>query len=390
LLPDRILKKTLGLIIIVICIGHRSVSAYDLEYRPSLSVGITWDDNIEDEATNPKEDFYFGATPRIVIDGKGERSTFRLDGRVSGVVYSKFEEFNEISSYRLAGNLNYDPSKSFRFSLPVFFIFTPRAETETETEIISVGDQDGAVPATVEIVRRVDRYRLFTRPFFRYVFTERLSSSMYGGYRTTQYSEDIAGVTDAITYSAGGGLFYAMTRKTTYGINVSYDENDFEKEDDSRVYSSFVSITHLYSRNFTLRATGGFSYISIETADSTFGFIGSVEGRLRLKRAQYFVNVSRRVRESTFGNTITLDSVRGTFSVPLSRRLNFLLDGGVSRSKDSDGDENLLIKRVAARIQYQPLRHLTLFIRGSHEDQDERAVAGQDLRINQVSAGFTL
>jgi hypothetical protein len=388
LVPDRILKKILGLIIIMICIGHRSVSAYDLEYRPSLSVEVTWSDNIEDVPTGEKEDYYFEATPRIVLDGKGEKSNFRLDGRVSGVAYSKFEEFNEISFYRLRGNLNYDPSKIIGFSLPVDFRFSPTAETAREE--FATGGEEGGVPTTAEIVRRTDRYRFFAGPSFRYTFTERVSSTLGGTYRTTQYSEDIAGVTDSVSYSARGGLNYKLTRKTIGGISVNYTENDFEREDDSRVYSSSLSITHLYSRNFTLRAIGGISYISVETEDDDFDFTGSVEGRLRLKRASYFVNVSRGVFASTFGNTITRDSARGSFSVPLSRRMNFLLEGGVSRSKSADGDENLLVKRVAARIQYQPLKHLTLFIRGSHEDQDERAVAGQDIRINKVSAGFTL
>jgi hypothetical protein len=388
LVPDRIVKKILGLIIIMICIGHRSVSAYDLEYRPSLSVDITWDDNIEDEPADTKEDYYFGATPRIVINGKGERSTIRLDGRVSGRVYSKFEEFNEISSYRLNGNLNYDPSKSFQFILPVAFLFSPTAETARED--IIVGDEEAGVPATVEIVRRADRYHFFAGPSFRYKFTERVSSTLGGTYRTTQYSEDIAGVTDSVAYSARGGLNYALTRKTTGGINVSYTENDFEKENDSRVYTSTLSITHLYSRAFTLRASGGVSYISVETEDNTLDFVGSVEGRLRLKRANYIVNLRRAVEDSTFGNTITRDSARGTFSIPLSRRTDFFLDGNVSRNVSSNGNEDLLVKRVAMRFEYLPLKHLSLFIRGSYEDQDERAFAGQDVRINRVSAGFTL
>lgn len=388
MVPDRILKKTLGLIIIMICIGHRSVSAFDLEYRPSLSVGITWSDNIEDESTNPKEDFYFAATPRIQIDGRGERTTFGLDGRVSGRVYNEFEEFNEISFYRLSGNLNYDPSKSMQFTLPVDFLYSPTAESARET--ILTGGGEGGVPTEVAIVRRADRYRFFAGPFFRYSFTERVSSTFSGTYSTTQYSEDIAGVTDSVSYSAGGGLNYKLTRKTIGGISVTYTDNDFETENDSRVYSSSLSITHLYGRNFTLRASGGVSYISVETQNNDFDFVGSIDGRLRLKRASYFVNVRRGVFASTFGNTITQDRAIGTFSVPLSRRMNFFLDGGVSRSKSTEGDENLLVKRVAARIEYQPLKHLTLFIRGSHEDQDERAVAGQDIRINMVSAGFTL
>ncbi len=373
----------------MICIGHRTVSAFDLEYRPSFTADITWDDNIEDEpADTQKEDFYFGASPRIVIDGRGEKSAFRLDGRVSGRVYSKFEEFNEISSYRLNANLNYDPTKTLHFRFPVYFLFTPTAETETETLEIDVGEE--GVPTTVAIVRRADRYRISTAPSIRYTFTERVSSTIYGRYSTTQYSEDIAGVDDRFTYAIGGGLNYRKTRKTTYGIDVSYTKNDFETDEDSKVYSGILSITHLYNRNITLGATGGVSYISIETEDSTFDFVGSVSGNFKLKRARYSANISRTVRGSTFGNTITRDSVGGSFSIPLTRRTGFLLNGGVSRSRSADGDEDLLIKRVVARIDYQPLKHLTLFVRGTHEDQDERATAGEDLRINTVSAGFTL
>jgi hypothetical protein len=181
-----------------------------------------------------------------------------------------------------------------------------------------------------------------------------------------------------------------LTRKTTGGINVSYENNDFEVENDSNIYTSYLSVMHRYNRNLTLSASAGVSYISIDTQDNSVDFIGSVDSRLRYKRARYSINVRRAVRGSSFGNTVTRDRVRGTFSIPLSRKTKFFLDGRLSRSESSDGDEDRIVKRVSFQMDYLPLKHFSLFISGSHEDQDERAVAGEDVRINRVTAGFTL
>lgn len=382
------MKKILPLIIIMICIGQRSVFAYDLDYSPSLSLEITWTDNIEDEPIDTKKDYFFAATPRIVVNGKGERSTINLDGRVSGVVYTKFEEFNEISDYRLDSNFNYDPSKTVRFRLPASFIFSPSAESETDISVIS--GEEGVDLATEEIVRRADQYRFFAGPNIRYRFTERFFFMLTGRFQTTQYTEDIGGLTDSVTYSADTGLNYKLTRKTTGSINVSYSNNDFEVGNDSNIYASYLSVRHQYNKNLRLSASAGVSYISIDTLDSSFDYIGSVDGRLELKRALYRVNFDREVQTTSFGNTVTRDRVRGSFSIPLSRRTAFICEGRLSRSESSDGDEDRILKSVSFQIDYTPLKHLSFFISGSHEDQDERAVAGEDLRINRVTAGFTL
>ncbi len=369
------------------CIGISEIYAYDWIYRPSLRVSITWDDNIEDEPIDQKEDFFLTINPRMGMTGRGERSTLTLDGSVAGEVYREFEEFNEISSVTFNGNLDYNPSAVTRFRLPATFIFTPSAETARET--ITVGGEDG-VPATAQITRRADRYIIIVGPSTRYTFSERLSSTIFGRYRTTQYTEDLADLEDYVVYTLGGSMNYALTRKTTGGINASYETFDFERENDSDVYSSSLSLRYLYNRNVTLSASGGASYISTENQDSELEMVGSARCSLNFERTRYFLSVQRSVDASDFGNTVTRDSARGGLDADLSRRLEMSLNGRISRYESSDGTEDLIIKSISVQLDYKPLEHLTLYLRGSHEDQDERAVAGEDLRINRVSAGFIL
>ncbi|NIS74825.1 MAG: hypothetical protein GTO08_06010 [Deltaproteobacteria bacterium] len=74
MVPDTIVKKTLSLIIIMICIGHRTVSAYDLEYRPSFTADITWDDNIEDEPADTQKRTFISGCRHGSSSMAGERN----------------------------------------------------------------------------------------------------------------------------------------------------------------------------------------------------------------------------------------------------------------------------------------------------------------------------
>lgn len=375
------------MIIAIMCLGNSQIFAYDWIYRPSLGVSVTWDDNIEDEPTDQIEDFYLTINPRMGMTGRGERSTLTLDGSVSGDVYRKFEEFNEISNVTFDSEFDYNPSKVTNFNLPVTFVFTPSAETGTDT--VSV-DVEGGSPETVQITRRADRYRVFVGPSVRYTFSGRLSSRIRGRFRTTQYTQDVEDLQDTVAYLLAGNIEYAITRKTFGGLNVSYQTFDFEVDDDSDVYSTSLFLRYLYNRNVTLYTSGGISYISAENQDSEFAYIGSAACRLIFERTRYILDIRRSVDASDFGNTVTRDRARGRLIASLSKRLEMSLDGIISRNESSDGSEDLIIKRIALQMDYRPLEHLSLFIRGSHEDQDERAVAGEDLRINRVTTGFIL
>ncbi len=387
-MPDKILKKIIAIIVAIMCIGITEIYAYDWIYRPSLRVNITWDDNIEDEPTDQKEDFFLGVTPRLILEGKGVRSSLTLDGSVTGEVYRDFEEFNDLNDYRLRARYRFDPSEVMFINVLSRFFFTTSASERVFRETIE--GEEGAPTETAVITRRADRYRFNFDPSVTYSFSERFSTKLSGEFRTTQYTEDIPGISESTTYSLAGEMDYDFTRRTLGGIGVNYDDTDYEEGNDSKTYTTFLKVLHQFTRNITMSAAGGISYLTQDEEDNRLYYIGSAQIRLTFEKSVYRIGYNRLVQEGEFGDTTTTDRFNASATFPLTRRLDLGIAGAIYKNKSSDGDTDTLTKRIGFDFEYKPLNNLSLFISGSHEDQDERAVAGEDVRANTVSAGFVL
>ncbi len=354
-----------------------SFSQTHIELTPSISVGETYDDNIDLEADNEKSDYITTVSPGLELHVLSEKTDFGLRYAPTFVWYADYDD-NNTTRHSGALTLLQDLSQNWRLELSDTYIQSeePIEETEGITGVRRTRNTYQRNAAHVD---------------FRYSFGP--ENVLNFGYRHSLLENDDVTLDDSTEQSPYASMTYWFNTQNGMELSYSYVTLDFSRDDNSIPGDDYTGHAPgiRYLRRFSPHSTGfaGYTYTTrnfdgvtenYDVHDGSVGIEHAFSPELSLT-----ADLSYFIRKSEFSD----DDDGPTFHASLVKgfergSLTFGGDGGWDETY-MDAEDRGFTKFWGAmtRLEYRLLESLNGHLDGSYRwEEDDSNIVSKTWRGN--------
>ena len=382
------------LLLLLACVAVPEAESANVNARPSLSLGASYDSNIFNSSFNEESDYVFRAVPRLVFSIESPTTRAELGGAIEAEKYADHDELN-----------NADATKSVDFRL----VRTgPRATISPSARYVETNDitrrnlfapsdiptTEPDVPVETLIAQRVRTKDYSGALQISYIVSPKVTLGIGGGGSKRDFSENTSGYTGSKTWTGNGSVSYRFTTRVSGGLSFSTSYNSFEGRPNSRTYTGGLTGTYKVTKNTTLNASGGATFLRESTGvGDEKNDEWSPTGSLSITYAERDFRASLRgsyavAGGGTFGTTTKRGTLTLAFSDRFARWWSWDLSGSYQNNQ-STGDQTLGTEDVdtasgAAGIGYQIVSWASVHLSGNiYRQQSDTPLAG-DLNRESV------
>jgi hypothetical protein len=302
-----------------------------------------YDDNLDFDSSDEKDDFGANAVPRLTIDYASELLQFSLIGEVDVIKYfteTDYDRTNHLygidGQYQMAPRWRFDGDFSYR-----------RDET-----IDSVLEETGQSFER----RRVETYDAGAGMFF--LLTELSDIGLEADARKRKYGSDQDTDFDRYTFSLPYTKRFANQRDTMV-LEPSYSFFDSDGAEDGNDYRFEIEWERQISETLTSIVSAGGRYTDIDqedgSSDSNFGYIGRLGLRKITETFSGEIEASRDIRANSDAEIVEVSRLRLRADKRLSERFGFEFRGsGYYTDTESSNaeDEKTIYYQVEPSLYY--------------------------------------
>jgi len=284
--------------------------------RPSVSAGLSYNDNIRLSSTNKDSEFSFNLRPSVAFGVKSEVSsiTLNLVGDSRRYAGGSNNDSNDIS-LNLSAN-----KRTERASFGLGVNFSRRSALTAEQD-----DSGLLVPDT-------ESDRLSISPSFTYTLSQRQSISLGYSKDKIDYNSGAGSLVGYSNQAFNGSYNFQSSAKNSYSISLSSSEYETE---DSLTETESINLSVGIQHKFTETLSGSANIGSRDTDSTTSGVKSNNKGTTysfgltkKLTKTVYQANMSRALSPSSAG--VVNESDR--FSLSLNHKLSKKMQLGLNLS----------------------------------------------------------
>jgi hypothetical protein len=317
--------------------------AKDVTITPALELKTVYDDNLDFDSSDEKDDFGANAVPRLTIDYASELLEFSLIGEVDVIKYFTETDYDRTNQlYGIDGQYQMSPR----------WIFTGDFEYRRDETIDSILEETGQAFER----RRVETYD--GGAGLSYQITELSDIGFETDYRKREYSSDNDTDFDRYTFSLPYTKRFANQRDTLV-LEPSYSFFDSDGAEDGKDYRFEIEWERQISETLTSVVSSGGRYTDIDqedgSSDSNFGYIGRLGLRKITETFSGEIEASRDIRANSDAEIVEVSRLRLRADKRLSERFGFEFRGsGYYTDTESSNaeDEKTIFYQVEPSLYY--------------------------------------
>jgi hypothetical protein len=285
-------------IIVVLIFFYQQLWAKDVTITPALELKTVYDDNLDFEAKDEKDDFGANAVPSIKLDYSSELLQFSIIGEADVMKYFTETDFDRINQlYGINGNYQMSPRWKFAGNFKY-----RRDET-----IDSVLEETGQVFER----NRVSTYDGGAGLFFQ--VTELSDIGFKTDYRKRDYGSDRDTDFDRYTFALPFTKRFANQRDIV-ALVPAYNVLDSDGSEDAKDYRFVVEWERRINEtlNSTVHAGGRYTDIDQEdgSSDTNWGYIGKLGLKKRTETFTGSIEALRDIRANTNAEIVEVNRLQ--------------------------------------------------------------------------------
>ncbi len=302
-------------IMLVVLYSSQHLFAKDVTISPSIELKTVYDDNLDFEPNDEKDDFGANAIPRLTLDYASELLQFALSGEVDVIKYFSETDFDRTNQlYGIDGEYRMSPRWKFAGN----FEYT-RDET-TDSVLQETGQAFER--------RRVTTYD--SGGGLYYQLTELSDIGFTTDYRRRNYSSRFDDDFKRYTFSLPYTKRFANQRDTV-SLVPGYTTFDSDNSEDAKDYRFEIKWNRQINETLTSTVNAGGRYTDIDqedgSSDTNWGYIGTLGLRKRTETFSGQIEASRDIRANSDAEIVEVNRLILSADKRLSERFGFRFYG---------------------------------------------------------------
>lgn len=369
-----------GLAIMLVMISfYQPLWAKDVTISPAIVLRTVYDDNLNFERNDEKDDFGANVIPRLTLDYASELLQFSLIGEVDVIKYFSETDFDRTNQlYGIDGE--YQMSPRWRFAGDF--------EYRRDETIDSVLEQTGQAFER----RRVTTYDNRAGLFFQ--LTELSDLGLEADHRKRDYSSSKDTDFNRYTFSLPYTKKLANQRDIV-ALVPAYSIFDSDGEEDAQGYRFSINWERQINETLTSTVNAGGRYTDIEqedgSSDTNWGYIGKLGLQKKTETLTGYIEASRDIRANSNAEIVEVNRLLLRVDKLFRERFGFRFYGsGYYTDTDSNEAEGrkttyfelrpslyyLLTENHYIELQYQYQNKKELDLQGNPQTQRNRVFLG--------------
>jgi len=300
--------------------------AQDVTLTPSLRLSTVYDDNLDFDQKDEKDDFGANAVPGLTLNYASELLQFNLTGEVDFLKYFTETDFDRTNQfYGLDGKYQISPR----------WFFTGNAGYRRDETIDSVLEETGQSFER----NRVTTYNGGSGLFFQ--LTELSDIGLAADYRKRDFGSDQDTDYDVYTISLPYTRRFANQRDTV-SLVPAYSDFNSDDSEQAKDYRFEVRWERRIDETLTSIVNAGGRYTDIEqedgSSDSKWGYIGKVGLRKKTETFTGAIEASHDIRANTDAEIVEVNRLLLSVNKLLSERFGFNFRGSAYYTDTESND----------------------------------------------------
>jgi hypothetical protein len=354
--------------------------ANEVTLTPSLRLSTVYDDNLDFDQKDEKDDFGANAVPGLALAYASELLQFNLTGEVDILKYFDETDFDRTNQlYGLDGN--YQMSARWRF--------TGNAGYRRDETIDSVLEETGQSFKR----NRVTTYNGGTGLFYQ--LTELTDVGLAADYRKRDFGSNQDTDYDVYSISLPYTKRFANQRDTV-SLVPAYSDFNSDDSEEAKDYRFEIRWERQINETLSSNIDAGVRYTDIEQADgssdSNWGYIGRVGLRKETETVTAAIQASHDIRANTDAEIVEVSRLLLSLNKLLTERFGFIFSGSAyytDTESDETRDEKTVYYVLNPSVYYLLTENHSLELNYQYQNRKELDEPGNPVtQRNRVWLGF--
>ena len=356
--------------------------AQDVTLKPSLRISTLYDDNLDFDQKDEKDDFGANAVPSLSLSYATELLRFNITGEVDVIKYFSETDFDRTNQfygldgrYQMSPRWNLDGNLSYR-------------KDETIDSILEETGQSFER-------NRVTTYNGGAGLYFQ--LTELSEIGFAADYRKRDFGSDRDTDYDRYTISLPYTRLFANQRDTV-SLVPSYSDFDSDDSEQAKDYRFEVKWERQINETLTSIINAGGRYTEIDqedgSSDSNWGYIGKVGLQKKTETFTGAIEASRDIRINTDAQVVEVNTFLLSVNKLLSERFGFRFFGSAyyseTEANETDNEKTTYIS-LKPTLYYLITENYSFELNYQYQNKKELDEPGNPVtERNRVWLGFVL
>jgi len=356
--------------------------AQDVTLVPSLRISTLYDDNLDFDQKDEKDDFGANAVPSLSLSYATELLRFNITGEVDVIKYFSETDFDRTNQfygldgrYQMSPRWNLDGNLSYR-------------KDETIDSILEETGQSFER-------NRVTTYNGGAGLYFQ--LTELSEIGFAADYRKRDFGSDRDTDYDRYTISLPYTRLFANQRDTV-SLVPSYSDFDSDDSEQAKDYRFEVKWERQINETLTSIINAGGRYTEIDqedgSSDSNWGYIGKVGLQKKTETFTGAIEASRDIRINTDAQVVEVNTFLLSVNKLLSERFGFRFFGSAyyseTEANETDNEKTTYIS-LKPTLYYLITENYSFELNYQYQNKKELDEPGNPVtERNRVWLGFVL
>ena len=356
--------------------------AQDVTLVPSLRISTLYDDNLDFDQKDEKDDFGANAVPSLSLSYATELLRFNITGEVDVIKYFSETDFDRTNQfygldgrYQMSPRWNLDGNLSYRKDETIDSILE---ETGQSFERNRVTTYDGGAGLYFQL-------------------TELSEIGFAADYRKRDFGSDRDTDYDRYTISLPYTRLFANQRDTV-SLVPSYSDFDSDDSEQAKDYRFEVKWERQINETLTSIINAGGRYTEIDqedgSSDSNWGYIGKVGLQKKTETFTGAIEASRDIRINTDAQVVEVNTFLLSVNKLLSERFGFRFFGSAyyseTEANETDNEKTTYIS-LKPTLYYLITENYSFELNYQYQNKKELDEPGNPVtERNRVWLGFVL
>jgi hypothetical protein len=356
--------------------------AADVEVEPALAVMVVYDDNLDFDQKDEKDDVGLNTIPGLTLNYESELLKVSLIGEVDVVKYYSETDYDRTNQlYGIDGQFQISPRWKFAGDF----------EYRRDETIDSVLEETGQAFER----NRVETYDSGTGLFYQ--LTELSDLGLEADYRKRDYGSKEDTDFDRYTFSMPYTRRFSNQRDVVV-LGPSYSFFDSDDEEDAKDYRFEVQWERQINETLTSIVGVGGRYTDIDqedgSSDSNWGYIGKLGLRKITETFNGEIEASHDIRANTDAEIVEVNKLLLRMNKRLSERFSFVFYGaGYYTDTESTNakNEKTTYFTLSPSLNYALTENHSLGLKYEYQNEKELDLPGNPVtQRNRVTFGLLL
>jgi len=377
----RIIGIGLATLLVLISLAQ-VLQAQDVTLTPSLKLSTLYDDNLDFDQKDEKDDFAANAVPSLTLGYASELLKFNLTGEVDVLKYFTETDYDRTNQF-------YGLDGQYQMS-PRWFLIGNVGYRRDET-IDSVLEETGQSFER----NRVTTYNGGTGLFYQ--LTELTDVGLTADYRKRDFGSDQDTDYDRYTLSLPYRKRF-VNQRDTVSLVPAYSNFDSDDSEQANDYRFEVKWERDINETLSSNINAGVRYTDVEQADgssdSNWGYIGRAGLRKQTETFTGSIEASRDIRANTDAEIVEVNRLLLSVNKLLSERFGFIFFGSAyytDTESDNADNQKTTYFELHPTIYYLLTENYSLELNYQYQNKKELDEPGDPVtQRNRVWLGLVL